>query len=430
MRGCVAASGMLLALLAGCSGDGVRDDGAVAGDVVGRDSAGVRIVESDRPRWADGEGWIVDPEPLVHLGVENGPAEHRFDRVRAVRFLSDGRLAVADEGSSQIRIFDERGRLVHVFGSRGEGPGEFTQLYGLWVTIGDTLYARAGNVRDGTMFHVFTSAGRLIRSFTVPRIVGDSPGATTRREVQSPAGVFRNGEILTLSTPQPTGERSGRWLDSTTLLRFTPDGSERDTLARLPMMESARERFRSSQDVVFGPMIALDIQDDRLVVGYPQRFELHVLDADGSLVRTLRRSWTPVPVTEEQRSAYRDALINLGGEDGRAVSPRLQQQRRDLIDDAVFAEQLPAFGMVQASSDGHLWVAETDLEDQLRRRFGRGSRAGVGRWTVFDPAGRWLGPVELPPGFEPRDFGVDRIAGIWRDENDVEHVRVLAIRRR
>ena len=48
-------------------------------------------------------------------------------------------------------------------------------------------------------------------------------------------------------------------------------------------------------------------------------------------------------------------------------------------------------------------------------------------WSVFDPAGRWLGQVETPPGFDVMDIGADYVAGVWKDELDVEHVRVYAL---
>jgi hypothetical protein len=37
--------------------------------------------------------------------------------------------------------------------------------------------------------------------------------------------------------------------------------------------------------------------------------------------------------------------------------------------------------------------------------------------------------VTFPDRFEPRTIGSDKVAGVWKDADDVEHVRVYAIKR-
>ena len=46
-------------------------------------------------------------------------------------------------------------------------------------------------------------------------------------------------------------------------------------------------------------------------------------------------------------------------------------------------EYHPAVVGLLVDSDGHLWVA-----DKVDRN--------ASQWSVFDPAGRWLGPVNVP----------------------------------
>jgi hypothetical protein len=48
-------------------------------------------------------------------------------------------------------------------------------------------------------------------------------------------------------------------------------------------------------------------------------------------------------------------------------------------------------------------------------------------WRVFDKAGKWLGTVTLPARFNPMDIGTDYVLGLWRDEDDVEHVRMYRL---
>ncbi len=66
--------------------------------------------------------------------------------------------------------------------------------------------------------------------------------------------------------------------------------------------------------------------------------------------------------------------------------------------------------------DGYLWVRAYDVP---------GHEANS--WSVFDAEGTLLGAVELPSDLEPHDIGPDYVLGVWRDADDVEHVRMYAL---
>jgi len=46
---------------------------------------------------------------------------------------------------------------------------------------------------------------------------------------------------------------------------------------------------------------------------------------------------------------------------------------------------------------------------------------------TFDTEGRYLGPVEMPAGFQPFQVTGGRVVGRWTDEMDVEFVRVYGV---
>jgi len=48
-------------------------------------------------------------------------------------------------------------------------------------------------------------------------------------------------------------------------------------------------------------------------------------------------------------------------------------------------------------------------------------------WTVFADDGHVLGTVDTPPGLEIYQIGNDYVLGVWRDETDVEHVRLYGL---
>jgi hypothetical protein len=73
-----------------------------------------------------------------------------------------GGFLVADLRQHQIRRHDRNGKLLLVFGARGEGPGEFTRLAGAVEVAGGMIVAADG---DGEIIY-FDSAGKELRRQT------------------------------------------------------------------------------------------------------------------------------------------------------------------------------------------------------------------------------------------------------------------------
>lgn len=85
------------------------------------DSAGVRIVTID-PLASDAECSLSE-EPTFYVGDSEDSDEQWFTRVLGLARLSDGSVAVADDYTMQVRIFDPSGAHIRSMGREGEGPG-------------------------------------------------------------------------------------------------------------------------------------------------------------------------------------------------------------------------------------------------------------------------------------------------------------------
>jgi hypothetical protein len=82
-----------------------------------------------------------------------------------------------------------------------------------------------------------------------------------------------------------------------------------------------------------------------------------------------------------------------------------------------------------ASAEGALWVERIDLvPDPLVLEWQRPPPPPrETKWDIFDPDGRFLGTVTLPPKFTPRVVGERWTLGIFRDELDVQYIAKLEI---
>ena len=83
------------------------------------------VVESPAPRYPD---LVLADEPLVRIGVIDGPVEYIFGDVTGAIRLEDGGVVIVDEQSHNVRRYDAGGRHVWTSGQAGEGPGDFGGL--------------------------------------------------------------------------------------------------------------------------------------------------------------------------------------------------------------------------------------------------------------------------------------------------------------
>src|SRR5688572_4172820 len=81
--------------------------------------------------------WSVSG-PDLQIGVAEGDPRYEMHRMLSAVGLPDGRIAVLNAGSHELRIYDSGGRLQTRTGRKGDGPGEFQNPVRVHV-LGDTL---------------------------------------------------------------------------------------------------------------------------------------------------------------------------------------------------------------------------------------------------------------------------------------------------
>ena len=93
------------------------------------------------------------------------------------------------------------------------------------------------------------------------------------------------------------------------------------------------------------------------------------------------------------------------------------------------ANTYPAFAALMLGPHGSVWVQHHRTGDELAPGQGgfdpRDFASPV--WCVFDADGSYPGDVTLPVGFQPIRSKGDRFFGIYRDQLDVQSVKVLRV---
>jgi hypothetical protein len=366
-----------------------------------RDSAGISISESTRPAWQDG-AWKVTEESILLIG--SAESEELIRPRDAVR-LDDGRLVVTDEGSRQVKFFAPDGRLVHVLGRQGRGPGEFGTLWTVRPFRRDSLMVFDYNQERVSILDLQGNFGRSFAVAFGPNYWAQGVLLDSMIFLASPGEGRRQNDI------------TGIYWDSTWFVMYRGPDLPVDTIGRYPLGEQpgmGRGRRRAYH---FGHRLQFALARDRIYMGWSQAYEIGEYTADGKLLRLIRRAYQPQPVTDEVKAQFRqdyEALVR--AEEGDRVTPEQMTRYLAFVDDADYPVSLPAYSALRVDPDGNLWAEDYRIYTQSESR-----------WTVFDPAGRWLGTVQMPNALQVLEIGRDYVLGLRKDAMGVERVSLHAL---
>ncbi|MBL0170474.1 MAG: hypothetical protein IPP90_07015 [Gemmatimonadaceae bacterium] len=377
-----------------------------------RDSAGVRIVENTQPMWSDVERLQLAATPRLVFGNTTDSA-YRFSRIRGVMRLSDGRIAVADGGSLQLRFFDAKGQFLSASGGKGTAPGRPGEMNSAQLLRGDTIAITAGL----STLTRFSSSGQFVRTTDIP-----APDRTSARGRQLLVSVLGNGTRVTMQWPMPSPRAPGtQWADSSPMRFYDERNAIIRDLGPLPYIELIQAGAQPTT-AWLSPIGVFAGGDQRFYAGFGDRYAIHVFGADGALQSIIRRAWTPVPITPADWETWVVEWSKLWVRETGAEREKAIQKIRE----EPYAETVPAFSQFLVDRIGRLWVREAHWQDAIAAGSLSDPPAVPSTWSVFDVNGRWLGDVSMPTGFQPYDIGADYVAGKLR-ATDVNQVVIYAL---
>ncbi|HSJ26393.1 MAG TPA: hypothetical protein VK929_17060 [Longimicrobiales bacterium] len=410
----------MIVFLVACSADTSKDVARPHASYSVRDSAGIRIAESSDSAWTTANRWRVEDQPYLQIGSRDGQQPGTaFGRIGPIARLSDGRFAVADLQSLEIRIFDTNGLYLAAWGGRGSGPGELQRIDAIAVINGDSLVVR----NDGIFRHeVFAPNGSYGRTVRAP------PASWLRGGGQAVAWLEDGSFILGPANVPLRVAEAGRVMLHGEWHLFDSSGDHVALLERIPerLVESTR-----AVPLLYGARAMVTGTPEGLWYGFPATFEVKLIGPRG-LHRIVRRTWSPSPVSGTMRAGYvewyqRQVRVDVDPPllPEVVLMRRLESQHRGTGAPGqiplMFADTLPAFIGLLTSTDGHIYVRLPAPPNELERH---PARISTNFWSVFDPDGRWLGTVTMPIDLDVRMIGADYVLGVWKDAMEVEYVRL------
>lgn len=364
------------------------------------DSSGVQIIVSTKPAWPEGLGWRLSGRRILEIGVIEGDPAFEFFEISGASRLTDGRIAVAEDGASEIRFYDSHGNHLYSTGRKGGGPGEFGSITSMSVTPEDTLVVLDSRNRR---ISYFDPAGTFKRSMPLHFLaeVGGFPTSMAP---------FDDGTYLIVVRTffGFGGLGTGLTRDNIVYLRCDESGALLDTLAVRPGTElysAVQGENRMGGLRPFGLSSQFAAHRNGFFHGSGGRYEIEEFNKDGTLRRSIRRPIPNMEVTDADVDGYKQNRIE------NAEDETQRQINETLVEAIPFPESFPAYRSLLVDAANNLWVG-------VFRKPGD----DLPRWTVFDQAGRMRGEVQTPERFTIFQIGEDFLLGRWTDEFDVQHV--------
>ncbi|MGD9523280.1 MAG: hypothetical protein AB7N73_06230 [Gemmatimonadales bacterium] len=372
-----------------------------------RDSAGITIAENRTE--AVSATCRLDADPVVRIGGSDAPEDQFLYRVMGASRLSDGRIAVVNQGTQEVRWYDSTGTLVGRAGREGSGPGEFKSAFLMVRLTGDTLW-----VGDSPpwQWHIFGPEMTFVRT-----VMLDPPEPNDPRL----SAIMDTGEQLYgYSIDRPRGNWT---MDSVAIRRHAPDGTLVDTVMTIPngrWGQTVEDPSAIWLQPWFEPWAHFDGVGSRVAVSTLGASELRIYAVGTRVTPTRVVRWTTGDrqVTDAAVAAARERITARYASRYPGWSPEMKATFLDpqISSKRPVADVYPAVTGLVMGRDGRIWVREYAEEG-----------ADTRRWLAFSAEGRALCHAEFP-AVEVAEIGSDYLLAKTTDALDAEQVVLYRLR--
>ena len=346
----------------------------------------------------DARSWARGPMLATTL-VLTSSTDTLLSYISDMAIDSRGRVYVADGQTASVIVLSPSLAYDRMIGKRGEGPGEFQNVWSLQILPDDSL---------------------LVYDATVDRITvfapGDSSHAAYTQDFRTTGISFSNMQRLPgrgdyVGRTSRAYYADGRNEDSLRVdvlrhLSWNDEVAMADSLFSFPSNEAlVRRRGNSRGQAVsvaghpFGRRSFTDVLDgDRVVYATSLALEITVVNVRDRIQKAFEYDTAPLPVTRQELRAAERRLRNFAG----------------VLREGAPYTWPPITGMFVDNNE-RIWVGIRKIDRAILE------------WAAFDSTGEHWASVRLPSGFRPYAIRDDRIIGAGRDDLGVPYIQIYRL---
>jgi hypothetical protein len=429
------AAAVAAAVLTACAAD--PPAASSPSDPLITERAGVRTVVNYEPRWAPGEAWTVSEEPVLRIGMVDGPEAYLFNDIRGVTRLSDGTIVVLNAGDGQIRYFAPDGRHLRTVGRLGNGPAEMVAPRWLERLDGDVVqithtYGRHRYGPDGTLLTDERMYWENIHSIGRAAAFAGSAGFLME-SCGVPTPLFLAESVLLCAStytdvrfmPDRTGVHHSRALVAISEWALeTLDTVGIFAISDMVMYPSQGRLYPARYGPPHGPRGIMRVTGSptRLVYADVRHYRIEVHELGGAR-RTLviERAGATRPPTDDEMAGFDRALTQGINIDRGIYPPGNPADFRSQVTAVDSLSILLSSPGPVVDHRGAVWAAVAP-----EPLFGPGPRT----FDVFDASGIYLGEVTMQNWSRIHEIGDDYVLRVERDDVGVEYVALHELRGR
>ena len=324
---------------------------------------GVTIVKNPKEPMYEEDVFILEEE--LSIGETEGAEEYMFSQIRYVAVDDEERIYVLDRKEAHVKVFDQKGKYIRTIGRKGQGPGELQSPLFVYITSQNELVVEDFSRR----LAFFSLEGEFKRNLLTAQI------GALRIDIDSEGNIIAT--VIVREKENPRYE----------LKKFDSELNYLHSLGSSPLPSVTRNGFNP-----FMPIIRSNINyNDQIVTGYPEKYEIKILDKSGSMIRKIMKEYDPVEITEEETKEETEGMPP----DIKLSIPRYHAAYRWFITD----------------DEGRIFVRTyervVDGEDYY--------------YDIFDEEGKYI--AKIPLGFFPRTWKNNKLYTIEEDEEGYQYVK-------
>jgi hypothetical protein len=309
------------------------------------------------PKKDDVEARLFSLEKVLTIDTENNQiAEMGLTDIRYFDIDQEGKIFIANLKAKENHIFvlNKDGSLVFVFGSKGQGPGELQSPLELVISNQDEVF-----ITDRGKVIVFSNTGQFIKDFRIDseyqKVIPLDRDRYLAIAVKLNEDLSQSFQVILCSS----GFKEIKTLDSSKI-----------------------ESFKKATKVNIIPtLVYWETSNNHIFTGNTDEYEIRVFDFDGTLLRSIKKQYEAVLLSDKDREKYEQ---------------NLQRYPPELRESFFIPDAFPPFRDIVSLGDKWLFVQTYDEPNE-----------GSSMYDIFDTNGEFIGRTELD-GYQVK-FKGDRV---------------------
>jgi len=236
---------------------------------------GVQVVYNPKkPVSIPGTPTNIHVQEDLCIGDEEALEDFIFSQIRSVTVDEEENIYVLDSKEIRIKVFDKNGKPLRTFGKKGQGPGEIQMPTRMYLTSEkEILIYDQGNRR----LSFYSCDGQCLREISTAKY------------------------FFSRTIPDSQGNIITQQLIPGDKVLYEIKKYDLDLNPVISIVSIEIERNFRVLNMVTPSLNVRVMKNDNIVWGYPEEYEIFVVNPEGQTIRKIVKDYKPVKITNEEK---------------------------------------------------------------------------------------------------------------------------------